>query len=73
MSTSPSPERSYTVLRAVVTDVRSDGVTAQVELVVNDPTRLVAHIPCEAMDELNLRPGMAATALVDSSSITVHH
>jgi molybdopterin-binding protein len=60
-------------LRAVVTDVKTDGLMAQVEMVVSDPIRLVAVITRDAMDELDLRPGMAATAIVKSTSIIVQH
>src|SRR5262245_24250329 len=60
-------------LRAVVTDVQADGLMAQVEMVVTDPIRLVAVITRDAMDELELRPGMAATAIVKSTSIIVQH
>ena len=60
-------------IRAVVTEVKSDGLMAQVEMVVSDPVRLVAVITRDAMDELALRPGMAATAIVKSTSIIVQH
>jgi len=55
----------------VVTDVRVDGLMAQVELVVNDPMRLVAVITRDSAEELGLRPGMAATAIVKSTSVMV--
>lgn len=57
--------------RGVVTDVRRDGLLAQVELVVNEPTRLVAVVTRDAVDELGLRPGMAATAIVKSTNVIV--
>jgi len=60
-------------LRAVVTDVKPDGLMAQVEMVVSDPVRLVAVITRDALDELDLRPGMAAMAIVKSTSIIVQH
>jgi molybdopterin-binding protein len=66
-------EEGYSVLRAVVINVRASGGTTQVELVVSDPARLVAELSPEAMDALALRPGMAATALVKSTSIIVQH
>jgi molybdopterin-binding protein len=55
----------------VVTDVRIDGLMAQVELVVSDPVRLVALITRDAAEELELRPGMPATAIVKSTSVMV--
>ena len=60
-------------LRAVVTDVKADGLMAQIEMVVTDPIRLVAVITRDAMEDLDLRPGMAATAIVKSTSIIVQH
>jgi molybdopterin-binding protein len=60
-------------IRGVVTEVKADGPTAQVELVVSNPVRLVAVLAREAVDELGLRPGMAATAIVNPSSIVVQH
>jgi len=60
-------------IRAVVTEVKSDGLMAQVEMVVSDPARLIAVITRDAMDELGLKPGMAATAIVKSTSIIVQH
>src|SRR5262245_51437703 len=60
-------------IRAVVTEVKSDGLMAQVEMVVSDPARLVAVITSDAMEDLGLKPGMAATAIVKSTSIIVQH
>jgi molybdopterin-binding protein len=56
---------------AVVTDVKVDGLMAQVEMVVNDPVRLVAVVTRDAVEELGLRPGMSATAIVKSTSVMV--
>jgi len=55
----------------VVTDVKVDGLIAQVELVVSDPVRLVAIITRDAVDELALQPGMATTAVVKSTSVMI--
>ena len=57
--------------KGVITDVKVDGVIAQVELVVSDPVRLVAIITRDAVDELDLRPGMATTAVVKSTSVMI--
>jgi len=54
-----------------VTGVELDGLMARVELVVDDPVRLVAVITREAAEELELRPGMAATAIVKATSVMV--
>jgi molybdopterin-binding protein len=57
--------------KGVVTDVKVDGLIAQVELVVSDPVRLVAIITRDAVDELALHPGMATTAVVKSTSVMI--
>ena len=54
-----------------VRDVRIDGLLAQVELDVAEPSRVVAVITREAAEELGLRPGMTATALVKATSVMV--
>ena len=54
-----------------VRDVRIEGLLAQVELDVSSPSRVVAVITREAAEELGLRPGMAATALVKATSVLV--
>ena len=59
--------------KGVVTDVKVDGLMAQVELVVSDPVRLVALVTRDAVEELGLRPGMPATAIVKSTSVMVQH
>src|SRR5262249_62347015 len=55
----------------IVTDVKVDGLMAQVELVVSDPVRLVAVVTRDAVDELGLKPGMAATAIVKSTNVII--
>jgi molybdopterin-binding protein len=56
---------------AIVTDVKTDGLMAQVELVVSDPVRLVAIVTRDAVEELGLHPGMAATAIVKSTNVII--
>lgn len=58
---------------AVVTDVKVDGLIAQVEMVVSDPVRLVAVVTRDAVEDLGLKPGMPATAIVKSTSVMVQH
>jgi molybdopterin-binding protein len=55
--------------RAIVTEVKTDGLMAQVEMVVSDPVRLVAIVTRDAVDELGLKEGMAATAIVKSTNV----
>jgi molybdopterin-binding protein len=53
----------------IVTDVKVDGLMAQVELVVTDPVRLVAVVTRDAVEELGLKNGMAASAIVKSTNV----
>lgn len=55
----------------VVREVKTDGLLAQVELDVTEPTRILAIITREAAEELGLQKGMAATALVKATSVMV--
>ena len=57
--------------KATVTDVKIDGLMAQVEMVVTEPVRLVAVVTRDAVEELALKSGMAATAIVKSTSVMV--
>jgi molybdopterin-binding protein len=57
--------------RGTVTDVRVEGLIAQVELLVDDPARVVAIVTADAVDELGLAPGMPATAVVKATSVMV--
>jgi molybdopterin-binding protein len=57
--------------RGVVSEVKVEGLLAQVELEVSEPTRLVAVITRDAVEELGLRPGMSASAVVKSTSVMV--
>jgi len=54
-----------------VASVELDGLMAQVEIVVTEPSRVVALVTRDAVEELGLKPGMAATALVKSTSVMV--
>jgi molybdopterin-binding protein len=58
-------------LRGTVTDVRVEGLLAQVELTVTEPARVVAVVTADAVEDLGLKPGMAATAVVKSTSVMV--
>jgi molybdopterin-binding protein len=51
--------------------VKVEGLLAQVEVEVTEPARLVAVITRDAAEELGLRPGMRATAVVKSTSVMV--
>jgi molybdopterin-binding protein len=48
-----------------------EGLLAQVELEVTEPARLVAVITRDAVEALDLRPGMSATGVVKATSVMV--
>ena len=58
-------------LRGTVSEVHVEGLLAQVELTVTEPARVVAIVTRDAVEELGLKPGMAATAVVKSTSVMV--
>src|SRR5215211_6279560 len=50
--------------RGVVREVKVEGLLAQVELDVTEPARVVAIITRDAAEELGLKPGVSAAAVV---------
>ena len=54
-----------------VRSVEVEGLLAQVEILVSEPTRVVAIVTRDAVEELGLVPGAAATAIVKSTSVMV--
>ena len=60
-------------LSGTVTDVKVDGLIAQVELVIEQGAQVVAIVTADAVGELGLRPGMPATAVVKATSVMVQH
>lgn len=57
--------------RGVVREVKVEGLLAQVEIDVTEPARVVAIITRDAADELGLRRGMGAAAVVKATSVMV--
>jgi molybdopterin-binding protein len=57
--------------RGVVRAVKVDGLLAQVEIDVTEPARVVAIITRDAAEELGLKPGMGAAAVVKATSVMV--
>jgi molybdopterin-binding protein len=57
--------------RGIVREVKVDGLLAQVEIDVTEPARVVAIITRDAAEELGLRPGKAAAAVVKATSVMV--
>ena len=54
-----------------IASVEIDGLMAQVEILVTEPVRVVALVTRDAVEALNLEPGMPAAALVKSTSVMV--
>ncbi len=57
-------------LSGVVVAVQRDGVMAQVDMACG-PFRIVSLMSREAVDDLDLRPGMSATAVIKSTNVIV--
>jgi molybdopterin-binding protein len=58
-------------LRGTVRSIEVDGLLAQVELLVTEPTRVVAIVTRDAVRELGLEVGSPATAIVKATSVMV--
>ena len=57
-------------LQGIVVAVKRDGVMAQIDLVCG-PYRMVSLMSREAADELGLKPGDAATAVVKATTVII--
>ena len=57
-------------LPGVITDIKRDGLMAQVELKVGD-NHIVALISAEACDEMGLKVGGRATAMIKATSVMI--
>ncbi|MBA2462063.1 MAG: TOBE domain-containing protein [Actinobacteria bacterium] len=57
--------------RGVVRSVEIDGLLARVEIDVTEPARVVAIVTRESAEELELRPGVSAAAVVKATSVMV--
>lgn len=58
-------------LRGEVRSVTIEGMVAMVEIEVREPGRIVALVTREAVEDLGLRPGDAAAAVIKSTSVMV--
>jgi molybdopterin-binding protein len=56
-----------------VRDVKVEGLLARVELLVTEPVRLVAIVTRDAVEELDLKKGSLATAIVKSTSVMIQN
>jgi molybdopterin-binding protein len=57
--------------RGIVRSVEVDGLIARVEIDVTEPSRVVAIVTRESVEELGLRAGMSAAGIVKSTSVMV--
>ena len=57
--------------RGIVRSVELDGLIARVEIDVTEPSRVVAIVTRESVEELGLRAGMSAAGVVKSTSVMV--
>ena len=57
--------------RGIVREVKVDGLLAQIDIDVTEPARVVSVITRESLEELGLRPGMEAVAVVKATSVMV--
>ena len=67
----PSHMSARNRLRGTVQSVQVEGLLAQVEILVTEPTRVVAIVTRDAVEELGLEAGASATAVVKSTSVMV--
>jgi molybdopterin-binding protein len=57
--------------RGIVRSVEVDGLLARVEIDVTEPSRVVAIVTRESVEELGLAPGVSAAGVVKSTSVMV--
>jgi len=57
--------------RGVVRSVEVDGLLARIEIDVTEPSRVVAIVTRESVEELGLKAGVSAAGVVKSTSVMV--
>jgi molybdopterin-binding protein len=57
----------------VVSEVRVEGLIAQVEMVITEPSVLTAIVTADAVEALGLKPGNHVVAVIKSTSVMVEH
>ncbi len=57
--------------RGIVREIKVDGLLAQIDIDVTEPARVVSVITRESLEELGLKPGMEAVAVVKATSVMV--
>jgi molybdopterin-binding protein len=57
----------------IVSNVKVDGLMAQVEMVITEPAVLTAIVTADAVAELGIKPGNHIVAVIKSTSVMVEH
>jgi molybdopterin-binding protein len=57
--------------QGIVSAVKVDGLLAQVEIQVTEPAHVVAIVTRDSVEQLGLKPGQPATAVVKATSVMV--
>jgi molybdopterin-binding protein len=57
----------------IVREVRIEGLVAQVELAITEPTVVTAIITADSAHELRIKPGDPLVAVVKATSVMVEH
>jgi molybdopterin-binding protein len=60
-------------LSGIVSDVKVEGLMAQVELVITEPAVLTAIVTADAVTELGIKRGNHIVAVIKSTSVMVEH
>ena len=55
----------------IVSQVRVEGLIAQIEMVVTEPSVLTAIVTADAVEELGIKPGNHIVAVIKSTSVMV--
>ncbi len=70
----PAAEETFSArnrFRGVIREIELDGFLARIELDVTEPARVVAIVTRESVEQLGLRVGGSAAAVVKSTSVMV--
>jgi molybdopterin-binding protein len=70
-STGPRGLSARNRFAGVVSDVKVEGLLAQIEIQVTEPTTVVALVTRDAAEELGLKPGSPASAVVKATSVMI--
>ncbi len=57
--------------RGIVSAVKVDGLLAQVEIQVTEPSHVVAIVTRDSIEQLGLKPGQPATGIVKATSVMI--